>query len=113
MATTELAEAYPPITVRAAKQDDLAAIKSIYDHEVATSIATFDLVAPPVAYWASKLASTEPGDYMLVAEAVTTAGADASTILGYAYSSAYRPRPAYSATRETSVYVAEGARGRG
>ena len=30
--------------------------------------------------------------------------------MGYAYSASYRPRPAYSRTREVSVYLATGAR---
>ena len=34
-------------------------------------------------------------------------------VIGFAYSSSYRPRPGYRLTRETSVYLAPGARGRG
>jgi phosphinothricin acetyltransferase len=34
-------------------------------------------------------------------------------VLGYSYSASYRPRPAYALTRETSVYLAADARGRG
>ena len=34
-------------------------------------------------------------------------------MLGMAYAATYRPRPAYDGTRETSVYVAAEARGRG
>ncbi|MEZ5194433.1 MAG: N-acetyltransferase family protein [Nocardioides sp.] len=60
----------------------------------------------PAAYWHERLASTQPGDHLLVAEV-------AGQVLGYAYSSSYRPRPAYQHTRETSVYLTEGARGRG
>lgn len=34
-------------------------------------------------------------------------------MLGTAYAATYRPRPAYDLTRETSVYLAPDARGRG
>ena len=34
-----------------------------------TGIATFDLEPPPLEYWRARLASTEPGDHLLVAEA--------------------------------------------
>ena len=34
-------------------------------------------------------------------------------VRGYAYSSSYRPRPAYRPTRETSVYLDPEARGQG
>ena len=35
------------------------------------------------------------------------------TLVGYAYATAYRPRPAYRFTLEDSVYVAHGLDGRG
>jgi L-amino acid N-acyltransferase YncA len=92
--------------IRPAQDADLDAVAAVYAHEVATSVSTFDLVPPPRGYWAARLTSTEPGDHLLVAD-------DHGNVLGYAYSSAYRPRPAYVRTRETSVYLAEGARGRG
>jgi len=36
-----------------------------------------------------------------------------TTIIGFAYAAAYRPRPAYRHTIEDSVYVADGETGRG
>jgi phosphinothricin acetyltransferase len=89
-----------------AKPADLAAAAAVYDEQVRTGISTFDLEPPPVSYWEHHLESTEPGDHFLVAEA----GGD---VVGFAYSSAYRPRPGYRLTRETSVYLADGARGKG
>lgn len=96
--------------VRTARDADLDAIAAIYAHEVTTGISTFDLVPPPRSYWAARLASTEPGDHLLVAEAD---GPEPGGVLGYAYSASYRPRPAYRHTRETSVYLAPAARGQG
>jgi L-amino acid N-acyltransferase YncA len=92
--------------IRPAQDADLDAVAAIYAHEVRTGVATFDLEPPPRAYWEARLASMEPGDHLVVAEAD-------GDVLGYAYASSYRPRPAYAKTREVSVYLAAGARGRG
>ncbi|MEJ7832553.1 MAG: N-acetyltransferase family protein [Nocardioides sp.] len=101
-----LSTSSPGMVIRAAVDGDLPAIKSIYDHQVRTAISTFDLEPPPLSYWEARLASSETGDHLLVA-------AEDSVVLGYAYSSAFRARPAYSLTRETSVYLAIDAAGRG
>ncbi|MCW2843822.1 MAG: pat [Nocardioides sp.] len=92
--------------IRPAAEPDLPAIASIYAHEAATGIATFDTEPRTLAFWESRLAGVETGDHLLVAE-------DAGEVIAYAMSSAYRPRPAYDRTRETSVYATEAARGRG
>jgi phosphinothricin acetyltransferase len=92
--------------VRAARDADLPGAAAIYDEQVRVGISTFDLEPPPPSYWQHHLASTEPGDHFLVAD-------DGREIVGFAYSSAYRPRPGYRLTRETSVYLSAGARGQG
>lgn len=92
--------------IRAATAADLAGAAAIYDEQVRSGISTFDLDPPPASYWEHHLESTEPGDHFLVAD-------DDETIVGFAYSSTYRPRPGYRLTRETSVYLAEAARGQG
>jgi len=92
--------------VRPATAADLPSAAGIYDEQVRVGISTFDLEPPPVSYWEHHLESTEPGDHFLVAD-------DGGEIVGFAYSSAYRPRPGYRLTRETSVYVSDGARGQG
>jgi L-amino acid N-acyltransferase YncA len=92
--------------IRPATNADLPAAKAIYDVHVHHGIATFDVEPPPLDYWRARLESTEPGDHFLVAD-------DGGAAVGYAYSSAYRPRPGYRHTRETSVYVSESAIGRG
>lgn len=92
--------------VRSATTADLPAIGRIYGHAVRSSVATFDLVEPPPSYWQAKLSSSEPGDHVIVIE-------DAGEVAGYAYSTAFRPRPAYARTRETSIYLAPDAVGRG
>jgi L-amino acid N-acyltransferase YncA len=92
--------------IRPATEPDLPAIKAIYDREVTTGIATFDTEPPPLEKWAARLASTDTGEHLLVAELN-------GAVAGYAYSSIYRPRLAYARTRETSVYLAPEAAGQG
>ena len=96
--------------IRPATESDLPGVKAIYDDQVLTGVATFDLEPPPIDYWRTRLTSTETGDHLLVA---VEDDAPDHGVLGYAYSSSYRGRPAYARTRETSVYLAAGAVGRG
>jgi phosphinothricin acetyltransferase len=95
------------VIIRPAVEDDLGDIATIYNHEVANSIATFDLDAPTLAYWHEKLEGNHEGDHLLVA--VDSDG----DVVGYAYSWSYRPRPAYELTRETSIYLDPSVRGQG
>lgn len=92
--------------IRPATTGDLAGAAAIYDEQVRAGISTFDLEPPPLSYWQHHVESTEPGDHFLVA-------ASDGDVVGFAYSSAYRPRPGYRLTRETSVYLGEPARGQG
>jgi len=94
------------VIVRPATAADVPAIAAVYGHAVRHTVATFDLVDPPESYWLDKLASVQHGDHLLV-----VAGED--RVVGFAYSSAFRPRPAYAGTRETSVYLAPDAVGTG
>lgn len=92
--------------VRSAAPADVPAIARIYGHAVRESVATFDVTDPPVAYWQDKVSSTESGNHVLVV-------AEAAAVIGYAYSTSFRPRPGYARTRETSVYLAPDVVGRG
>jgi L-amino acid N-acyltransferase YncA len=93
-------------TIRTATEPDVFGIAAIYDEQVRTGISTFDLEPPPPSYWSHHAASEDPGDHFLVAE-------DDGAIVGFAYAGAYRPRPGYRLTRESSVYLHPDARGRG
>lgn len=95
------------VTIRPAEEGDLDGIAAIYAHEIAHSIATFDLDPPTPDYWQQRLVGQHDGDHLLVA--VDT---DAD-VVGYAYSWSYRPRPAYALTRETSIYLDPSVRGQG
>src|SRR5687767_158722 len=93
------------ITIRRAVPSDLPAVARFYAEAVVTSTATFDLVAPGVEAWEHRLATLGPLDAMFVAVD--------PQVVGFAYSAAYRLRAAYDRTRETTVYLADEARGRG
>lgn len=92
--------------IRPATEADLPAVKEIYDAQVREGISTFEVDPPPQSYWEQRLGSAEPGDRFLVA--ATDEG-----VVGYAYSSSFRPRHGYRHTRETSVYVGVQAQGQG
>jgi L-amino acid N-acyltransferase YncA len=93
--------------VRSATSADLPAVAAIYNHEVEHEISTFDLEPVGTEVWSARLASTQRGDHLLVA---VNAG---DQVIGYAHAASYRPRPGYRRTRETSIYLAEEARGLG
>ena len=107
------------VRVRPARSSDLPEVAAIYARAVHTSTATFDVDEPPLSHWQAKLDSPAAGDHFLVAHSLVAHGLNApralgeEQVLGYAYSGAFRSRPAYSQTRETSVYVAPGAMGNG
>lgn len=93
--------------IRAATGADLEAVAGIYGHYVTGSTATFELTPPDAAAWADKLTSQqEAGWPFLVAE-------QDGQVLGYAYVGPWRPRPAYAATVEDTIYLHPAATGRG
>ncbi|MSP66687.1 MAG: N-acetyltransferase family protein [Alphaproteobacteria bacterium] len=99
-------ETPPVVLVQDAIPADLAAIQAIYAHHVRTGLGSFELEPPTLAVMADRFrAATDSGYPYLVA-----AGGE---VLGYAYVTALRTRPAYRATVENSLYVAPGALRRG
>lgn len=94
-------------STRSARERDLHDIAAIYRYAVDHSHSTFDLDPPDLDYWRARLDGDHPGDHLLVAVD------DLDSVVGYAYSWAYRPRPAYALTRETSIYLDQSVRGKG
>lgn len=93
--------------IRDAEPADLPAIAALYGREVLGGTATFELEAPSLDEMAKRFEAVRRHDLpWLVAE---VDGAFA----GYAYLSPFRPRPAYRYGVEASIYVEDGARGRG
>jgi len=94
------------IQIRRATVDDAPAIAAIYADEVEHGTATFDTEPPPAATWEHKVTDASAGHHFLVA-------VDDAEVLGFAYSTTYRPRGAYAGTRETTIYLGDAATGRG
>lgn len=93
--------------IRASSAADIPAITAIYAHWVTHGLASFEVEPPDLTEMARRRdAVLAAGFPYLVAEAP-------EGVLGYAYASAYRTRPAYRFTVENSVYVAPGAGQRG
>lgn len=89
------------IEIRAATAADADAIARIYAPYVATSSVSFEDVAPDAEEIARRIALFDGLYPWLVCMA-----AEDGTLLGFAYASRFRERPAYRFTVETSVYVA-------
>lgn len=93
--------------IRDSSAADIPAITAIYAHWVTHGLASFEVEPPdPTEMARRRDAVLAAGFPYLVAEAP-------EGLLGYAYASAYRARPAYRFTAENSVYVAPGAGRRG
>jgi phosphinothricin acetyltransferase len=97
----------PAPTIRAARDDDLASIASIYAHYVEHTYITFELEAPSVQTWAQEWRAARAAGYpWLVAQA-------GDRVVGYATCSAFNRKPAYRSTVATTIYLGEARVGRG
>lgn len=95
--------------IRAATVDDLEALTEIYNHYVVHSAITFDLKRFTPAErraWFDDHAGSGPHRLLVATDAH-------GERVGYASSSRWRPKPAYSSTVEVSVYCHPDACGRG
>ena len=94
------------VAIRPALASDVPAITAIYRPAVVAGTASFELEPPDETEMLRRFGSiTEAGFPYVVAD-------DGGQVLGYAYCSSYRPRPAYRYSVENSVYVAPSAQGR-
>ena len=91
------------VAVRPARPDDAAAIAAIYAPHVTAGHVSFETDAPDAAEIARRMDGGHP---WLVA-------AHGATVIGYAYASAFGERAAYRLTVETTIYLADAAKGRG
>jgi L-amino acid N-acyltransferase YncA len=96
-----------PLSIRPATPDDIPAIAAIYGNAVLNGTASWELEPPDEAELLRRYKAILAGGYPYLA-----AERD-GLLLGYAYASAYRPRPAYRATVENSIYIAADAQGAG
>jgi phosphinothricin acetyltransferase len=87
------------LEIRPTTAADLPAITAIYDHAERHGTATFELVPPDLEEMTRRFRALVDGGYpYLVA-------VEDGRVAGYAYASAYRPRPAYRFTVENSIYL--------
>lgn len=96
------------VDVRPATEDDLGAINDIYNHYVVETHITFDddpMTVEARREWFGHYAAT--GRHRLLV------AAELETVIGFASSSRFRPKPGYLTSVETSIYLAAGATGQG
>lgn len=93
------------IQIRAAIPRDAAAIWSIYAPFVTNTAASFEESAPDQGEITARMLA-RPRLPWLVA-------LDAGTVIGYAYASRHRQRPAYRWSAECSAYISPGHQRRG
>ena len=96
-----------PLCIRPVIEADAAAIAEIYAYHVLNGTASFDTEPPDDAFWRDKIAHIlAKGWPFLVVE-------DEGEVVGYAYASQFRDRPAYAHTCEDSIYITHDRRGGG
>jgi L-amino acid N-acyltransferase YncA len=95
------------ITIRRCAEEDVASVTRIYAHHVLHGLASFEVEPPSESDMRQRRRDiVGRGFPYLVAEC-------AGDIVGYAYASPYRLRPAYRYTAENSVYLHPAWTGRG
>ncbi len=96
------------VAVRPATEQDLGQLNDIYNRYVVETHFTFDIEPMTMEArreWFSHYDTT--GRYRVLV------GVSDATVIGYASSSRWRPKPAYGTSVETSIYLAPDAVGRG
>ena len=95
------------VQLRDSLPSDCETIQRIYSHHVLYGTASFEIIPPPVEeIIARRQAVVEKTLPYIVA-------LREGVVVGYAYATMYRARPAYRFTVENSVYVQEGLAGEG
>ena len=95
------------IQLRDSLPSDCEMIQKIYSHHVLYGTASFEIIPPTVEeIIARRQAVLEKALPYIVAQRE-------GVVVGYAYATMYRARPAYRFTVENSVYVQEGLAGEG
>jgi phosphinothricin acetyltransferase len=98
------------VRLRPATPDDAEGIRTIYNHEVANTTATFDLVPRSLHDQRTWLIDRSGAFGAIVA---VIDGDDGERVAGFASLSPYKERAAYRTTVEDSVYVDRGQGGLG
>jgi L-amino acid N-acyltransferase YncA len=91
--------------IRNVQIEDAQELLDIYNYYVVNTVITFDLEALSLDAFKEKI-TTVSADYPFIVYE------ENSEILGYAYGSKFRPKPAYNNTVESTVYLKHGAQGK-
>ena len=95
------------VAIRPCTEADIAAITRIYAHHVLHGLASFEVEPPSENDMRQRYVDIIAGGFpYFVAEY-------AGEVVGYAYASPYRSRPAYRYTAENSIYLDPAWMGRG
>ena len=97
------------IAIRAATPEDAGAIAAIYAPHVLSGTVSFEIDPPDARAMRTRMAASD-GLYPWV---VATNGDATGGVIGYAYATRFRDRPAYKYVVETSIYMADVAQGQG
>lgn len=95
------------ITIRHSIEDDLPVIQDIYQYHVLNGTASFEITPPSVNEMRQRREAVVAKNLPYLVAVM------ADEVVGYAYATPYRPRPAYRFTVEDSVYVRQGMHGKG
>lgn len=95
------------ISIRAATPEDASAIAAIYMPHVLSGTGSFESDPPDARAMRTRMAAGD-GLYPWL---VATNGDPAGGVIGYAYATRFRDRPAYRYVCETSIYMADVAQG--
>ena len=94
------------ISIRMAAEEDAEEILNIYSYYVTDTAVTFEYSVPSVAEFSQRIRKTLKMYPYIVAS-------DGDNIIGYAYASEFKSRPAYGWAVETTIYLKHECRGRG
>jgi len=95
------------LIIRAAANADAEHIAAIFAHYVTSTMVTFELEPPTIQDWQDKVRESQSAGRPFVV------GVASGQVVGYAYVSPWRLKPAYRHTVEDSVYLAPGHTGLG
>lgn len=91
------------IVIRNVCDKDMPAIQAIYAFQVSQGVSSWEELAPALEEMLQRQKTITQDGYPYL---VAVLGGE---VIGYAYASAYRMRPAYRYTVEHSIYLAESA----
>lgn len=96
-----------PSTIRPALPDDAGAICAIYNHYIATTTISFEEDPVADADMAQRIADVDKAGLPWLVMEID------GRIVGYAYATRWRVRPAYRGSVESSIYLDQSCAGRG